>query len=168
MANNLAQATSLASINKLIVNIARSAVKLNETIHAASLQCMDHAKTYGDTTPAARLVDALPMSHRRSLVINWFAAFSPVSIGKDKTGKMKAHLSGKEEDRVWNTEAAKATPFYAMPEAQNEPDVPTYESVHSNVVQFIKRMETKAAKIADEADKAKALAEIVNIKAAVA
>lgn len=165
---NITQATSLAAINKMIVNISRSAAKLNETIHTAGMACIEHAKNYGDATPAARLVDALPMSHRRALVINWFAAFTPIAIAKDKTGKMKAHLSGKQEERTWNVEAAKATPFYAMPEAAVEPDVPTYESLHNNVIQFIKRMETKAAKIENESDKAKALDEINKLRAAAA
>lgn len=160
----------LASIRKMVGSIARSAAKLNETIHTCAVLCMQHARDYGDCqNTAAKLIDALPNSHRRSLVINWFAAFSPVSIAKDgKTGQMKAHLSGKQEDRVWNVDAARATPFYAMPEAAVEPDVPTFASIHENVVAFIKRMEGKADKIANDDDKAKALAELAKVKAAVA
>lgn len=170
MVDKLQEQKSLATISKFVTNIARSAVKLNETIHETALLCMKHAQDYGDANnTAARLVDALPLSHRRSLLIAWFANFSPIGIGKDgKTGKMKGHLTGKAEDRVWNIEAAKATPFYAMPDAEREPDVPTFESIHSNVVAFLKRIEKKADAIPNVEEKAKAFGEIEKLKAAVA
>lgn len=155
--------TSLTAINKLISGIARSAVKLNDTIHNTALMCFQHAKDYGDTSPAARLVDALPMSHRRSLVINWFDQFSPIKIGKDgKTGKMKAHLKGtaEERDKLWMLPEAKATPFFAMPDAEREPDVPTYAGLHNNVISFLDRSNKRAELIENEDDKAKAKAEV--------
>lgn len=165
------QATSLAACNKIINNIARSAVKLNETIANACLMAAEHAKSFGDTTPCAALVDALPMSHRRSLLINWFDAFTPVGIAKDgKTGKMKGHLKGKteERDKMWNLAAGKATPFYAMPDVEREPDVPTFETLHNNVLAFVKRIEKKAEQIENLEDRAKAEAEVQKLKAAVA
>jgi hypothetical protein len=165
-----AKVTSLSTINKMISGIQRSAVKLNETIHATALLCVQHAKDYGDASPAARLVDALPTSHRRSLVINWFGQFSPITIGKDgKTDKMKAHLRGNAEERekMWMIAEAKATPFYAMPEAEREPDVPTYEGIHNNILSFIKRQETRVEKIENEDEKQKAAAEVAALKKAV-
>ncbi len=54
-----------------------------------------------------------------------------------------------------------------MPDVAREPDVPTFESIHSNVVAFVKRMETKAEKIENADDRAKADAEIGKLKAAV-
>lgn len=164
------KATSLTQINKMIGSIARSAVKLNETIANTALMCLQHAKDFGDASPAARLVDALPVSHRRSLVINWFGQFSPVVIGKDgKTGKMKAHLKGtaEERDKMWMVAEAKATPFYAMPEAEREPDVPTYEAIHDNIVSFVKRIKTRAEKIENADDQKKAFDEIGKLEAAV-
>lgn len=163
--------TSLTAINKAITSISRSAVKLNETIHNTALMCAQHTLDFEDTSPCARLVDALPMSHRRSLIIQWFEAFTPITIGKDnKSGKMKGHLRGKAEERknMWNLPGAKATPFYAMPDAPNEPAVPTYQSIHENVVQFIKRMDKKAELIANADDKKKAEAEVAALRAAVA
>lgn len=163
------KATSLSAINKMITGIARSAVKLNESIHAAGLLCIEHAKAFGDASPAARLVDALPTSHRRSLLINWFAQFSPITVAKDgKTDKMKAHLKGTAEERMklWMVPEAKATPFYALPEAEREPDVPTYDMIHNNIVSFIKRTEGKIEKIADADDRAKAEVELAKLKGA--
>lgn len=165
------QANSLATCNKMIKGIARSAVKLNETIHATALLTAAHAKNFGDTTPCAALVDALPMSHRRSLLINWFDAFTPVGIAKDgKTQKMKGHLKGKSEerDKMWNLDAGKATPFYAMPDVEREPDVPTFESIHNNVVAFIKRIDKKVESIEDQDERRKAEAEVAKLKQAVA
>lgn len=164
------EANSLAAINKMIGVIARSANKLNEQIHNCGLMCMEHTKEYGDALPGARLVDAMPMSHRRSLLIQWFAEYSPITIAKDgKTQKMKGHLRGSKEEReeLWNIQGAKATPFYALQGVEREPDVPTYESVHDNVVAFIKRIEKKAEAIEDVEGKAKALDEIAKFKAAV-
>lgn len=165
------QANSLAACNKIIKGIARSATKLNETIHNAALMTAQHARNFGDTTPCAALVDALPMSHRRSLLINWFDAFTPVGIAKDgKTQKMKGHLKGKTEERdaMWKLDAGKATPFYAMPDVEREPDVPTFESVHNNVIAFIKRIEKKAADIPNEEERRRAEEEIGKLKGAVA
>lgn len=168
--DNANKATNEAKLIKDIATLKGALAKANESIHGLAVRCMEHAQNYGEVNnTAARLVDALPMSHRRNLLINWFSAFSPVTIGKDaKSGNMKGHLAGKQEERVWNIEAAKATPFYAMPEAQREPEVPTYDSIHDNVVAFIKRMEKKAADIADNEGKDKALTEIGKLKRAVA
>lgn len=169
-ANPIAKDDSLKSINKAIKAITGSAVKLNNLIHETALACAAHAKTYGDTDQCARLVDAMPMSHRRSLLINWFDSFTPVGIQKNaKTGQMKAHLKGKteERDKMWNIDAGKATPFYAMPDVEREPDVPTYESVHNNIVAFVKRMEKKADEIANDDQKQAALEEIAALKQAV-
>lgn len=179
---NLAQQTSLSAINKRITQVAKSATAVLQYIHETAVMCVQHANDFGDCSSAARLVDAVPNAFRRSLLIGWFAAFSPISIAKNaKTGLMKAHLSGKadakkgeEGFRDWNLEGAKATPFYAMPDAEREPDVPTYDSIHSNVVAFIKRMETRikgkdgVGGIADKAERVKALAEVEKLKAAVA
>lgn len=171
MTDNRARQVSLAAIDKSIGAISKSASKLNEVIHATAIMCAEHAFTYGDTDQCARLVDALPMSYRRSLLIGWYEAFTPVAIAKDaKLGRMKGHLKGKTEERanMWNIEAGKATPFYAMPDAKNEPDVPTFESIHSNVVAFIKRIETKAGSIQNEDEKKRALEEVAALRKAVA
>lgn len=168
-----AKQTSLAALNKAITAIGRSAVKLNEQIHATAVACMEHTRGVGngDTGPCARLVDALPVSHRRSLLIGWFAQFSPITIGKDgKTGLMKAHLKGTAEERegLWMIPEAKATPFYAMPDAEREPDVPTYDKVHNNILNFIKRVKATADKIDNQDEKVKAIAEITKLERAVA
>lgn len=176
------EADSRATINKRIAHVKKTATAILAYIHETALMCMEHAQNYGDTSLAANLVDSIPLAYRRALVINWFDTFSPISIAKDgKTGKMKGHLKGKadagpkdEGYRDWQIEPAKATPFYAMPEVQNEPDVPTYETIHKNVVSFIKRMRkqiegtNERPGIQDGNEKEKALAEIAKLEEAVA
>lgn len=160
-----AEATSLSAINKLIGTISKSANKLNEEIHNCALMCIKHAQNYGDATAAGRLVDAMPKSFRRGLVIQWFAANSPITVSKNaKTDAMKAHLAGKAEERQWDIDAAAATPFFAMPEADREPDVPTYESLHKNIVDFIERMNKRADKIEDPKEAKAAKEEIEALK----
>lgn len=175
------QAASLKAIQTGIRGISRNAAKLNEDIHKVALACLDHAKEFGDVlNTAARLVDAMPLSHRRSLLIDWFNAFSPIRVTK-KGDAMTAHLAGKNDAgpndegyRDWQIEAAKATPFYAMPQAAREPDVPTYESIHSNIVAFVKRLENRingtnnAPGMPDGEDKNKAQAELAKLREAVA
>lgn len=166
-AAELKKATSLKTINTAIAGIKRSADKLNGNIHAVALMCFQHAKDYGDASPCARLVDALPLSHRRSLVINWFGQFSPVTIAKDgKTGNMKAYLKGTADERakMWMLDEAKATPFYALPEAEREPEVPTFEKVHDNIVNFLKRTTSTVEKIENADDRARAERELQRLK----
>jgi hypothetical protein len=170
MANAIAKNTSLKAINARIKSIAGTAAQLNNTIHNTAVACAEHALAYGDTDQCARLLDALPTSHRRSLLISWFEGFTAIGLGKNaKSGLMKAHLRGKAEERdaMWNIEAGKATPFYAMPEAENEPDVPTLASINSNVIAFIKRMNDKADKIVNPDERTLAKLEIATINQAV-
>lgn len=177
MADKRAEQTSLNAINKAINGIKRSAVKLNEAIHNTGIMIMEHTKTFGDATAAGRLVDSLPMTHRRKLIIDWFDAFSPIGVNKDaKSGGMKGFLRGKTEERdaLWNIEGAKATPFYAMPDAKREPDIPTYEAIHNNIISFTKRLETRingtenTPGMPEGDEKKKALAEVEALKKAVA
>lgn len=173
---NLAQAASEAAINRLIASISRSATKLNEAIHNAAVLCIEHASNFGDCTSSARLVDAMPKSHRRSLLIEWFRLYSPISIAKNpKSDKMKAHLRGKadankddEGFRKWDLEGAKATPFYAIEAANKEPDVPTLVTISENIHRFIARTQKQAEKIANDDDKAEALKRLDALKKAVA
>jgi hypothetical protein len=140
---NIQEQNSLKAIAKMVRGISQSAVKLNEAIAATAVLCIEHAQNYGDVNnTAVRLCEALPMTHRRNLLIEWFAAFSPITIAK-KGNVLKGHLAGKAEDRVWNIEGARATPFYTFNQDRinQEPDMPTYESLHSNVVAFVSRLE---------------------------
>jgi hypothetical protein len=147
-------------IEKMITGIARSAVKLNESIHNTAVLCAEHAQKFGDCTLAAKLVDAVPLSHRRNLLVQWFDAFTAIGLGKDaKSQGMKAHLKGKAEERdaMWQIEAGKATPFYAMKGVEREPEMPTFEAWSSNVLAFFKRSRNMADKIESEAEKTRAI-----------
>ena len=167
---NAAEGVSRSALQKDIRLLSGALTKVNLSIHTLAIRCMEHAFTYGDVmNTAAALVDAIPTSMRRSLVIDWFGHFSPITLGKDaKTGKMRGHLKGVQAERVWNIEAAKATPFYAMVGSPEEPNVPTYESIHDNIIAFVKRMVTAVEKIPNEGDKAKALLEVTKLKNALA
>jgi hypothetical protein len=146
--NEIAKADSEKLLRKNIKAVAGSAVKLNDLIHNTAMQAAEHAKEYGDTNFCASLVDAMPMSHRRSLLISWFEAFSPIRVAKNnKSGLMKAHLAGKAEERdeMWQLDLGRETPFYSDAftggATAQEPDVPTLESITNNVVSFTKRLE---------------------------
>lgn len=167
---NAEEGVARSALQKDIKVLAGSLAKANENIHNIGIRCMEHCQNYGGVNEtAAALVDAMPLSHRRELLIRWFADFSPIVVAKDATtGKMRGHLKGVHAERVWNIEPAKATPFYAMPGATVEPNVPTYESIHDNIVAFVKRMAIAIDKIPDDEEKAKATAEVEKLKAAIA
>ena len=167
--NPITQQSSLRAINGRIANIAKVAGKLNVSIHETAILVMQHSHAFGDCSAAARLVDAMPMSHRRGLLIKWFKTYSPISVAKsDKTKAIKAHLSGKAEERTWRIDEAKANPFFSMTGIEDEPDMPSYESIHNNVVSYLERMKKMTDKIENATDKARALEELAKLKTALA
>lgn len=161
------KATNLRKIDTAIAAIGRSGTKLNNDIHATAMMILRHANEYGDCTRAAFLVDAMPKSHRRGLLINWFAASSPISIAKSaKSGLMKAHFRKPDNTHYnpFDIDKADATPFFAMPEAEREQLPMDYTTFHGKIVDFMKAMEKRADKIANDAQKAKAKAELAALE----
>lgn len=157
----LDEKTSSRKINKQIGAISRSAKKLNDAIHECALACLIHAKNYNDCTGFKRLLDALPGTHRTSLLIKWAGLYSPISVGKDNKGKLKAHLKGKAEERKWLVDEARANPFFDMPEAKKgDPEIPTYDGFRGNVIAFVKKAAKIATAIGNDDDREKALAEV--------
>lgn len=168
MTTVITEANSLKAINNKISNIAKNAGKLNDLIHDTAVSIMVHARDFGNCMPAAQLLDALPKSHRRGLLIKWFSAHSPITIVKmAKSDRMKAHLSGDKADRVWELDAAMATPFFAMSDTDREPEVPLdYEKFHGNVINFMTRMNKKIEAMEGN-DKVRATEELNKLKAAI-
>lgn len=143
----IGEALSSKAINRKIGEIRRSGTALNNAIHTTACMIISHAQDYGDCTGAARLLAALPKSHRRSLVQTWFTRYSPINVGITKDGKAKAHLRKPDNNafNAFNPEGAKANPFYAMPEAEKEPDLFTIEDFEQSIISFVKRMEKRLA-----------------------
>lgn len=146
------QASSKA-INLKIKSIKTTGKRFNDLVHETMVMVVTHAEQYGDCTGAARLVDAMPMSNRRSLVIDHFTQYSPIRVAKSaKTGQMNASLR-KEEDKEYNAfnlAGLKLNRWDERPEVENEPDILTFDVAKDNVFKLLKSIEKKAEKSSDE------------------
>lgn len=132
----------LRIINQRIKHIAKAAASLNTYIHETAVGIIQHALDTGDCTAALRLVQAMPKSQRRGLVVTWFGRYSPIGMNVS-TGKVGLHREGAKSYNPFNVDAARLNPFYDMPEAQKE-DLPvTLEDVRNNIFSLATRLQKK-------------------------
>lgn len=151
---------SSKAINAKIKQISVTGKKFNDLVHETMVMVAKHALTIGpdgimigDVTGAARLVDAMPMSNRRSLVIDHFAQYTPIKVVKDaKSGAMRASLRRPEEKGYidWNVEGLEMNRWDERPEVQNEPDILTYSGAKDAIFKLLKSLDKKAEKSNDE------------------
>jgi len=162
--------TSLKAIDKNIALVATNANKLNSLIHTTALAIFDHAKEHGDCTRALALVKAMPASMRRTMLIQWFSDYSPITV-KLASGKSPeaVGLNRGKNANDWNRPAAVATPFYDL--AEQNPEDKEYDlAALIKMVQAIsKRIGKKIddGKVAaNDIDKARELARKIDVIAA--
>jgi hypothetical protein len=124
---------NLKQINANIALIGRNYNKVNALVQTTALAILAHAQEHGDCTPALRLVQAMPKSARRGLLINWFAKYSPIGMNVNK-GKVGFHKEGSKLYRPFNVKEATANPWYEGEEANKE-DLPdtTLEAVNKGI-----------------------------------
>lgn len=168
--------TSSANINKLIKAVKVTADKYNTLVQDAIVAIVIHAKTYQDCTGAARLLDAMPRSNRRQLVVDHFSQYSPINVQRDADGNFKATLrkpffdkEGNKPNKAYNDfniDGVRANNWFERPEAERIPDVIDYGSMHSKLMTFLAGQLKKADKCANENDKIKAKNLIVAVRSA--
>jgi hypothetical protein len=161
--------TSSQQINKLIKAVKTYGDKYNATVQQAIVAVIIHANDYGDCTGAARLVDAMPRSNRRQLVIDHFGDYSPISVSKDKqTGLFKATLRKPESKafNAFNIDGVKANNWFERPEAERIPDVVTFSSIREKMLAQFESLLKKAEDIENQADKDDAIALIKAVRTA--
>lgn len=150
--------TSSRKINSAIRAVRTSAAKYNNLVQTAIVMIVEHANNYGDCTGAARLIEAMPRSNRRSLVISHFRDYSPINVSKDKEGAYRANLdkgNAERQPRAFDLDGVRANNWWERPEAQSLPeDVPTFNSIREAISKALASAETKAEKIANDDDKA--------------
>ncbi len=153
---DIAEKTSSVAVNKAIKNVKESFNKSADLVQKAMIMVVEHAMAYGDCTGAGRLVDAMPKSARRALVINHFADYSPILIRKVKDSElMNSTLGGKDANgnqKPWNLEGLKANRWDQRAEVHNEPDILTFDTAKDNVFKMLNSLEKKAANSPDSAD----------------
>jgi hypothetical protein len=161
--------TSSQQINKLIKSVKTYGDKYNQCVQAAIVAIIRHANDYGDCTGAARLVDAMPRSNRRQLVVDHFAQYSPINVLKDdKTKLFKATLR-KPESKNYNPfdiEGVKANNWWERSGAERLPDVVNFDTLRSKMLAYFESLLKKAEEVENEADRADAIAFIKSVRSA--
>jgi hypothetical protein len=122
---------TLKQIDTRIGDVRRLGVEFNQFIHETGLMIIRHAapkavsedcQGSGDCTRAVKLVRAMPASMRRTMLIAWFQAYTPIRIKLSDNGdkcefdpKYKK-LSSEEKVKQWDIETAAETSFADMSE----------------------------------------------------
>jgi hypothetical protein len=150
-------------MNTTIGRIKAAGGVLQARIHAVAVSTLAHIRDHGDTTIAARLLDALPNGQRVKALAHWYSHFSKgmavFSIDK-KTKQWVCKLSDKRVVTDFDIDAASATNFADLT-TEKSPETMTVEAldkwlsrVASNNDMFpgtsIPKVETKAQVIASE------------------
>lgn len=147
--------TSSRAVNTAIKSVRVSADKYNANVQNAIELIIAHADSYGDCTGAGRLLEAMPRSNRRSLVISHFADYSPINVRKAKEGEGFTATLRKPDDsryKAFDLEGVKANLWHLRPEAERLPDVVTYQTVVDDFDKFCEAEKRKGDKVKAEAD----------------
>lgn len=115
-----AEKTSSRNVNRIIGNVKRSAGAYNNHVQEAIVAIIVHTDTYGDCTGAARLLNAMPKSNRRTLAIDHFAEYSPINVRLDSKTKQYVASVRKEDDGKYNKFNAKGAELNLWHERTNE------------------------------------------------
>ena len=102
---------------KTRVNSAIKTAKNNsKNQHDLLVDCLDHARTSGDWTLLARLVNGLTATSVRAMAIKtWVETFSPYNSATDDTGAVRFTMpKNADKRRPWMMEDAKDTPFWEL------------------------------------------------------
>ena len=129
----VAPAALLVLLDKEVIksnqdSIRKNLLSLDGDVHSNAVQCMLHAKTHGDTSLFARLLNDIldeKTGYNRRGVIRWMRAFSPMELD----GK-KITLTGLDENgkrRQFDIEKANATPFYTSAELNQQGVKPIFQ-----------------------------------------
>lgn len=134
---------NLREINAGIKRVQRSSAALNTLIQSIAVGCIIHAQATGDCTPALRLVQAMPKSHRRGLLVTYFSRYSPIGMNVT-SNKCGLHKVGSKAYNAFNVDGARANNWYESPEAAKE-DLPdtTLETARNVVYGTIKRLQKR-------------------------
>lgn len=157
---------SLKTIDGNIKRIVTNAAKLNQLIHTTAMLIVEHAKEHGDCTRAQTLVNAMPASMRKTMLVLWFSTFTPIVVKADDTAwNAKMHKEGTKLFVPFDLDAARETPFFTLAEQNPEAKILDFAALVKLVEGLGKRIESKIEKgEVKEEDKAsaKAIADRIN------
>lgn len=157
---------SLKIIDKNIRTIGTNADKLNMLIYSTAMLVVEHAKEHGDCTRAQSLVNAMPASMRRTMLVLWFSTFTPIVVKADNAAwNAKMHKEGTKLFVPFDLEAARETPFFTLAKQNPEPKILDFAGLVKLVEALGKRIEGRIERgeVKDEdKDSARAIADRIN------
>ena len=133
---------------KTRVNAAIKTAKNNSAKqHELLVDCLDHARTTGDWTLLARLINGLSRTSVRAMAIKtWVETFSPYNSAKDDTGAVRFTMPKNVDNRrPWMMEDAKSTPFWELTTETEAKPIDVIKMLES----IAKRVESGKAKGAE-------------------
>jgi len=167
MTTDITIKSSSANINRLIKAVKTTGDKYNHTVQDTIVAIIRHAKDYSDCTGAARLLEALPQSNRRQLVVDHFGQYSPINVVKKGDAfhaSLRKPFFDKDETKPnkmyndYNIDGVKVNNWWERAGAEKLPDVINYDSIRTRTLAFFESQLKKADKIENDNDKAEAVA----------
>lgn len=141
-------------IRERCVKITTDTKAINEFIHETAMLIINHAKPkelggHGDCSTSLWLVQAMPASMRRKMLIDWFAKYTPIVVklgDKPDCGFNQKYKNLPKEEKIshWNIEGADEEPFYVL--ADKVPEEKEYDlaALINMVKSLAKRIDKKA------------------------
>lgn len=133
---------SLKIIDQKIATFTANAEKVNLLCHEIGMMILRHAQEHGDCTRAQKLVMAMPASMRRTMLIAWFSAYSPIVTKVSGEWTAKMHKPDTKLFVPFDIEAADANPFYKMAEETPE-KVFDFEAILKMVERLAKQIDKR-------------------------
>src|ERR1043165_3049061 len=156
---NLVDTSSLKAIDRNIRNIAVKGAALNELIQQTAVDIIRHAQAHGDCSRALKLVQAMPVSFRRTKVVKFFAEYSPIQMDVKK-GKVGLRKDTSPHFVPFNVDGAIANPWFEDKPGEEEkiPSTFTVASIQNMIYAVANKM-AKDAKLNSDSETTLRLAE---------
>lgn len=139
----VSEQTSNRAIAGVVRRIGTAGKAFNDTVQEGALMVLSHVSQYGDCTGAARIINAMPKTTRRSLLQKWFADFGGINVSVSK-GEVKASLykegSANYKPRV-DLDGARANPWYEIKQAEKNSDLFTAEDMIDRITNLVTRVD---------------------------
>mgnify|MGYP003637293122 FL=1 len=135
------------TLNTRVNSAIKTAKNNSAKQHELLVDCLDHARTSGDWTLLARLVNGLTATSVRAMAIKtWVETFSPYNSAVDDTGAVRFTMpKNADKRRPWMIDDAKATPFWELTVEKEAKAIDVIKMLES----IAKRVETGRAKGAE-------------------
>lgn len=135
---------NLKQIDGQIKRVRTNGVKYNDLVQTVAVAIIRHAEEHGDCSRALKLVQALPMSNRRTLLVKFFATYAPIGMN---VAKGLCRINKGDKAARFNVAGAEANPWHVVAE-KDEEEIP--DTTLADVRDMFERLGKKVAKLLEE------------------